>query len=104
MRPGSSPSRVTEDVRSTDLAWKFGRGRVTAKNLVLVSLDRVSKGSWYPFLRLFTQVVSRILMCRPIREGVSADLHPDGATTGKRQSASKPALFSLEANIAGAGW
>jgi len=46
------PSKAMEDVESTDLAWKVGRGHITARDLVLVSLAQVSKGSWQPLLRL----------------------------------------------------
>ena len=48
------PSKAVEDVESTDLAWKVGRGHITAKDLILVSLVQVSKGSWQPLLRLLT--------------------------------------------------
>lgn len=47
-----NPSKAMEDVESTDLAWKVGRDHITAKDLVLVSLAQVSKGSWQPLLRL----------------------------------------------------
>ena len=47
-----TPSKAMEDVESTDLAWKVGRGHIAAKDLVLVSLAQVSKGSWQPLLRL----------------------------------------------------
>ena len=47
-----NPSKAMEDVESTDLAWKVGQGHITAKDLVLVSLAQVSKGSWQPLLRL----------------------------------------------------
>lgn len=46
------PLKAMEDVESTDLAWKVGRGHITARDLVLVSLAQVSKGSWQPLLRL----------------------------------------------------
>lgn len=45
-------SKAMEDVESTDMAWKVGRGHITPRDLVLVSLARVSKGSWQPLLRL----------------------------------------------------
>ncbi|KAF9650329.1 hypothetical protein BDM02DRAFT_1453690 [Thelephora ganbajun] len=41
-----------EGVESTDMAWKVGRGHITARDLVLVSLAQVSRGSWQPLLRL----------------------------------------------------
>ena len=41
-----------EDIESEDPAWKVGRGHITAKDLVLVLLAQVSKGSWQPLLRL----------------------------------------------------
>jgi len=46
------PSKTVEDVESTDMAWKVGQGHIRAKDLVLVSLVQVSKGSWQPLLRL----------------------------------------------------
>jgi len=41
-----------EDVECGDLAWKVGSKNVKVDNIVLVSLTRVSKGSWQPLLRL----------------------------------------------------
>lgn len=41
-----------ENIESTDMAWKVGRAHITARDLVLVSLAQVSKGSWQPLLRL----------------------------------------------------
>lgn len=50
----TNPSKAMEGVESTDMAWKVGRGHITARDLVLVSLAQVSKGSWQPLLRLLT--------------------------------------------------
>lgn len=47
-----NPFKLMEEVESTDMVWKVGRGHITAKDLVLVSLTQVSKGSWQPLLRL----------------------------------------------------
>lgn len=43
---------TVEDVESTDMVWKVGQGHIRPKDLVLVSLVQVSKGSWQPMLRL----------------------------------------------------
>jgi hypothetical protein len=48
-----------EYIEFTDLAWKVGRGHISAKDLVLVLLAQVSKGPRQPFLRLPTYNVSR---------------------------------------------
>ncbi|KAF9653962.1 hypothetical protein BDM02DRAFT_3182392 [Thelephora ganbajun] len=41
-----------EGVECADLAWKVGSKNIKVDNLVLVSLIRVSKGSWQPVIRL----------------------------------------------------
>ena len=45
--PGSHPNapKAVGDAEVTDLAWKVGRGHITAKDLVLVPLEQVSEGS-----------------------------------------------------------
>lgn len=47
-------SKAMEGIESMDPAWKVGRGHIAAKDLVLVLLAQVSKGSWQPLLRLLT--------------------------------------------------
>jgi len=43
-----------EDEECADLVWKVGPNNIVVENLVLVSLTRVSSGSWQPALRLLS--------------------------------------------------
>jgi len=54
----TSKAKKTEVYDSQAPEWMIGEGRIAIEQLVLVSLKRVSVGSWVPTIRLINDLTS----------------------------------------------